>query len=80
MSAISPSARANFETILRACQEGRLVLLDCQDKATGKPVVVLAAVGDAPGGEYDLVPFAKLFEGNPYDELNPPAPKGGYRS
>lgn len=80
MAKIPKGHKSNLETLIRAAKAGRLALLDCQDKATGKPVVVLACISDAPQGEFDLVPFARMFDGNPYDELNPPVPSGGYAS
>jgi Family of unknown function (DUF6117) len=72
--------KANLETLIRAAKAGRLVLLDCQEKSTSKPVTVLACVSDAPNGEFDLIPFARLFDGNPYEELNPPNPDGEYHA
>lgn len=30
------------------------------------------------GDETTLTPFAVLFNGNPYEMLNPPAPEGGF--
>jgi Family of unknown function (DUF6117) len=79
MPAIPKGHKSNLQTLIRAAKQGHLALLDCQDKNTGKPVVVLVAV-QFDGKEYEFVPFAKMFDGNPYDELNPPQPEGGYAS
>lgn len=69
----------NFETLKRAAAAGDLALLSCQDKATGKHVAVLTAVYQDEDGQYCMVPLAKLFDGDPYQELNPPNPDGdGY--
>jgi hypothetical protein len=65
--------KANFETLRRAFDEGQACLLDCTDRATGKPVAVICAVNEVEG-EFELVPFAKMFDGNPYDEVDPPNP------
>jgi hypothetical protein len=75
--AIADGYKANLATIQRAAADGRLALVDCQDAATGRTVVVLAAIG-FDGGEHTIVPLAKMFDGNPYEELNPPNPDGGY--
>jgi hypothetical protein len=31
-------------------------------------------------GEYEMVPFAKLFDGNPYEELDPPMSEEKYHA
>ena len=72
---------ANFATLERACRDGRLALLDCRDIRTGKPARVIVAVAASPDGEaYEFIPLARMFDGDPYDELNPPSPEGGYQS
>jgi hypothetical protein len=63
--------KPNFETIKRAAANDDLALIHCKDKATGKNVAVLAAVA-FDGQTYNISPLAKLFDGNPYDELLPP--------
>lgn len=71
--------KTNLNTLIRAAKASALAILDCQDKATGKSVAVLVAV-DQSNGEFEFVPLARMFDGNPYDELNPPLPEGGYAS
>jgi hypothetical protein len=75
---LSESIKANFNTLQNACKAGRLAVLDCQDAKTGESVPVIVAI-NLDGQEYAFVPLAKMFVGNPYDELNPPNPDGGYR-
>jgi hypothetical protein len=70
--------KANFNTMLLAAKNGDLALLDCRDKKTGKQVHVACAVHQEPDGEYHISPFAKLFDGDPYEEVDPPARGGGY--
>jgi hypothetical protein len=70
--------RRNFATLERASAAGDLALIDCQDKATGQPVRVIAAMQREADGDITIVPLARMFDGNPYDELNPPNPDGGY--
>lgn len=77
MPKIQESYKHNFSLILKAAKYGDLCLLDCQDKATGKTARVVCAV-QRNETECIMVPLAKLFDGNPYDELNPPNPEGGY--
>ena len=69
--------KTNFETLVRAVKADHVCILECQDKATGKDVVTLCAV-QVVDGMYEFVPLAKLFNGNPYEELNPPDPNGGF--
>jgi hypothetical protein len=63
---------ANFQTLIRAVINGDVVLMECTDAATGDPVVAICAV-ERDGDTFELKPLAKLFNGNPYEELIPPA-------
>ena len=71
--------RMQFETLRKAFAAGDVALLECQDVATGKPVAVIVAL-NRDGEKIAFVPFARLFNGNPYEELNPPDPEGGFVS
>lgn len=61
----------NFGTLRRAFDDGAVCLVECRERATGKPAYVICAVS-RPGMDYELVPFARLFDDNPYDLLAPP--------
>lgn len=63
--------KKNFETLTRAFDEKNICLLDCTDKKTGKKVAVICAV-QKEKNEYVFVPFAKMFNSNPYEEVIPP--------
>lgn len=69
--AIPKGYQTNLNTIIEAAKADRLAILDCTDKATGKQVIALIALGEGPEG-YDLIPLAKMFDGNPYEEIDPP--------
>jgi hypothetical protein len=69
--AIPVGYKDNFRTLARAFDAGQVCLVECTDKATRNKVMVICAV-QMVGKEYKLVPFAKMFEGNPYDEVEPP--------
>jgi hypothetical protein len=60
----------NFETLKQAAINGDLALMECHCSATGKPVMVLCAVNHSRD-EFEFVPVAKLFDGNPYEEVIP---------
>lgn len=62
----------NFETLKQAAAHGDLALMECQSSATGMPVMVICAVNRGQD-EFEFVPVAKLFDGNPYDEVIPAA-------
>jgi hypothetical protein len=68
----SPGYRDNYNTLLRAAANKDLALMACTDRTTGKDVAVLCAVQPGGEGTLEFVPLAKLFDGNPYDELLPP--------
>jgi hypothetical protein len=63
--------KANLATIQSAADAGHLAVVECSDKVTGKPVHALASIA-WDGEEYTITPLAKLFDGNPFEELNPP--------
>ena len=63
--------RDNFNTLYRAFADGAACLLECHERATGKPVYVICAANHS-GPDYELVPFATLFNENPYEQLSPP--------
>jgi hypothetical protein len=63
--------RDNFNTLHRAFDDRAACLLECHERATGRPVYVICAV-NRRGQDYDLVPFARLFDDNPYELLAPP--------
>jgi len=67
--------KANFETLMRAMKDGSVMLMDCIEKETGEHVAVICAVSINPETEEaDITPFAKFFNGNPYELLEPPVP------
>ena len=68
---LRPGDRVNFDTLRRACDAGDLALVECTDHS-GQYVAVLAAVGyDAVRQEFVLTPLARMFDGNPYLEVQP---------
>lgn len=71
--ALQPGHVKNFETMKRAGAAGNLALMECVDKATGNYVATICMV-HMDGDEFVFTPVAKLFDGNPYDELIPASP------
>lgn len=69
--AIPNYARENFQTMLRAAQDGNLALMECADAATGVPRYVIVAVG-RDSDDYVFTPFGHLAEANPYEAYRPP--------
>lgn len=65
----------NFNTLSRAFDDGAVCLVECRERATGKPAYVICAVG-RPGTDYEFVPFARMFDENPYELLAPPGESG----
>jgi len=65
--------QTNFETLQRAFKAGDVCLVACTDQKTGELVPTICMVNMHPEDrEIELVPVAKMFTGNPYDELNSP--------
>jgi hypothetical protein len=63
--------RQNFDTIQRACEAGDLALVECADAVTGAYVAVVCAM-QHDGDEIEIVPLARMFDGNPYEALISP--------
>ena len=64
--------RKNFDTLRRAFSAGDVALVECTSKTTGDPVFSLCAVQREDNGDFSFVPLARMFDGNPYEELDPP--------
>lgn len=69
---ITKGYKANFETLQKAVRNGDVCLMECTLQATGKPVFVICAV-HKDETDFVMTPLAKLFDGNPYEEVLPPA-------
>ena len=78
--AIPTGHRKNFDTLHEAFANGDVALMECQLAATGENVAVICAANRGPDGEIEFAPFAMLFNGNPYELVNPPNPDGGFLS
>ena len=76
--ALRPGDRMNFDTIRQAFLNGDAALMECQLAATGEQVAVVCAANRQGDGSVEFAPFALLFDGNPYEMLNPPNPEGGF--
>lgn len=61
-----------FETMMSAADHGDLALVRCKVKATGEDAYVIVITIDEDDGSCDMVPVARLFDGNPYEQLDPP--------
>ncbi|MCI4679056.1 DUF6117 family protein [Rhodoblastus acidophilus] len=68
---IPDHAQANFQTLLRAAENGDLALMECADALTGETRYVICAVG-REGSDFLFTPFGHLADGNPYEAYDPP--------
>lgn len=75
---LAPGHKTNFETLQQAFKAGDVALMECQLSAMGEAVAVICAANRHPNDEIEFVPFAAMFNGNPYESLSPPAPAGGF--
>jgi hypothetical protein len=70
---IAKGYQKNLSTLARAIINGDAGLMECTDVETGKPVVIICAFEHNPDTEeVTTIPLAKMFDGNPYDQLIPP--------
>lgn len=68
--------RDNFDTLRGAFSDGAACLLECRERTTGRSAYVICALNHR-GTVYDLVPFARLFDDDPYALLAPPGEMDG---
>jgi hypothetical protein len=69
---IQPGYKSNLATLIAAARNGDLGLLECTDAVTKNTVIVVVAMSSSEDGEVTMTPLAKMFDGNPYEELLPP--------
>jgi hypothetical protein len=65
--------RENFDTLMRAFQNGDVALVDSTRKADGEQVALICTV-HFDGDDYQLTPFAEMVAGNPFELYEPPMP------
>ncbi len=78
--ALAKGHKANFRTLQEAFDNGDVALMECQLAATGEEVAVICAANRLADGGVEFAPFAILFNGNPYEVVNPPNAEGGFHS
>ncbi|MHA2085645.1 MAG: DUF6117 family protein [Candidatus Thorarchaeota archaeon] len=61
----------NFNTLSKAFEAGDVCIMDCIEKASGEHIAVICAV-TFDGTDYQFTPFARFFNGNPYEMLESP--------
>ena len=77
---LSAGQKQNFDTLRQAFAAGDVALMECQLAETGEPVAVICAANRLVDEAVQFAPFAMMFQGNPYEMLNPPNPDGGFYS
>ncbi|OPZ65963.1 MAG: hypothetical protein BWY85_00130 [Firmicutes bacterium ADurb.Bin506] len=65
--------KANAETLIEAAAAGDVGIARCRRKSDGKYVSVLCARNMHPDHSVELVPFAEMIEGDPYELYIPPS-------
>ena len=64
--------RANFQTLLRAADDGALALVSAIRKADQQPVALVCAMQQNEDETITPVPFAVMVEGNPFELFEDP--------
>ncbi len=67
----SKKVKLTLGTIVEAGRENRLCIAACEDRKTGKPAYVLCETY-VEHGAVQYNPVARLFTGNPHNEVTPP--------
>ena len=62
---------ANFKTLSQAFENDDVALMECTDAKTGESIAVICMVNRV-AGDIEFVPVARMFNGNPYEEVVPP--------
>ena len=70
--ALTQFHQGTFKTIQRAFATGQVALMECRLRRTGEMVAVICAVYPLRGEDVLFIPLARLFDGNPYDTVEPP--------
>ncbi len=76
--AIAKHHKRNFETLGRAFDAERVVILEVRERATGQVRVAVCTVSNYEDGKVGFMPFAVLVEGNPFELFDPPNPDEGF--
>lgn len=63
--------RSNFNTLIRAAENGDLALIESKDAATGEQRFLIAAM-HKDGDDIVVVPFGHMATGNPYEQYVDP--------
>ena len=63
--------RTNFDTLLRAADDGALALVSAVRKTDQQPVALVCAM-QQNGDDITPVPFAVMVEGNPFELYEDP--------
>ena len=59
-------------------RESLAALCEAVLAVAGEPVAVVCATNRQGDGSVEFAPFGMLFNGNPYELVNPPDPEGGF--
>lgn len=69
---IQKGYETNFKTMQKAFTNKDVCIMECMDRQTGKPVIAVCASYKDKDGMFVTVPLAKMFDGNPYEEMYSP--------
>ena len=71
---INDAHKQNFGMLVEAVKNDDVCLVECKDAKSGTLVIAVCAVQTTSkeDEEFQIVPLAKLFDGDPYEELIPP--------
>lgn len=74
---INDAVKQNFNTLLNACENKRLCLMECKRKKDGEIVNLVCAM-NYDNDEVVMLPVAEMMTGDPYEDYFPPKVDGGF--
>lgn len=70
--ALTKRDESKFDSLCDAAQQGKLVLMECKDRATGEYRAVICIQNKTPDGGAAVEPLGHLVNGNPFEQYVPP--------
>jgi Family of unknown function (DUF6117) len=71
---LNPRHVRNFAILVQAAVCGDLALVECKERSSGLTRHVIVAVNRDRDGNYLVMPFGHLHDGDPFEFYQPPEP------
>jgi hypothetical protein len=68
---VSPVHIKSYQDLIERAQKGKTTLAECFDAHTGEPTTAICVIRQN-GEEVEMIPIARMIDGDPYAQLAPP--------